>query len=144
MVNYAGNPYGLGYYISKKALTACFDVWSGMYARTDLVFKQVAMLGLRSDQAIRHDGRQALGLDGPDQEPLSRIARRDGPRDFALARAPAEESCTTRCELSPRSARCGSVNDSSLASSRAARRSTDGRGGVSRARTATDEMTRRL
>ena len=44
MVNYAGNPYGLGYYTSKKALTACFDVWADMYVGTDLVFKQV-MLG---------------------------------------------------------------------------------------------------
>jgi len=44
MVNYAGNPYGLGYYASKKALTACFEVWADMYAGTDLVFKQV-MLG---------------------------------------------------------------------------------------------------
>ena len=44
MVNYAGNPYGLGYSTSKKALTACFDVWAAMYAETDLVFKQV-MLG---------------------------------------------------------------------------------------------------
>jgi NAD(P)-dependent dehydrogenase (short-subunit alcohol dehydrogenase family) len=44
MVNYAGNPYALGYQTSKKALTACFDVWAGMYAKTDLVFKQV-MLG---------------------------------------------------------------------------------------------------
>jgi len=44
MVNYAGNPYGLGYYASKRALTACFDVWSKMYAGTDLVFQQV-MLG---------------------------------------------------------------------------------------------------
>jgi NAD(P)-dependent dehydrogenase (short-subunit alcohol dehydrogenase family) len=44
MVNYAGNPHGLGYQTSKKALTACFDVWAGMYAGTDLVFKQV-MLG---------------------------------------------------------------------------------------------------
>ena len=44
MVNYAGNPYSLGYYTSKKALTACFDVWADMYAETDLVFKQV-MLG---------------------------------------------------------------------------------------------------
>jgi len=44
MVNYAGNPYGLGYYASKRALTACFDVWARMYARTDLVFQQV-MLG---------------------------------------------------------------------------------------------------
>jgi len=44
MVNYAGNPYCLGYYTSKKALTACFDMWADMYAGTDLVFKQV-MLG---------------------------------------------------------------------------------------------------
>ena len=44
MVDYAGNPYALGYYSSKKALTACFDVWAAMYAETDLVFKQV-MLG---------------------------------------------------------------------------------------------------
>ena len=44
MVNYAGNPHGLGYYTSKKALTACFDVWADMYGQTDLVFKQV-MLG---------------------------------------------------------------------------------------------------
>ena len=44
MANYAGNPYGLGYYTSKKALTACFEVWSKMYAGTDLVFQQV-MLG---------------------------------------------------------------------------------------------------
>jgi NAD(P)-dependent dehydrogenase (short-subunit alcohol dehydrogenase family) len=44
MVNVAGNPYGLGYYASKKALTACFEVWSNMYAGTDLVFQQV-MLG---------------------------------------------------------------------------------------------------
>jgi NAD(P)-dependent dehydrogenase (short-subunit alcohol dehydrogenase family) len=44
MVNYAGNPYALGYYASKKALTACFDVWAAMYAETDLVFQQV-MLG---------------------------------------------------------------------------------------------------
>jgi NAD(P)-dependent dehydrogenase (short-subunit alcohol dehydrogenase family) len=44
MVNYAGNPYGLGYYTSKMALAACFEVWSKMYAETDLVFQQV-MLG---------------------------------------------------------------------------------------------------
>ena len=44
MVNYAGNPYGLGYHTSKRALTACFDTWVRMYAGTDLVFKQV-MLG---------------------------------------------------------------------------------------------------
>jgi NAD(P)-dependent dehydrogenase (short-subunit alcohol dehydrogenase family) len=44
MANYVGNPYGLGYYTSKKALTACFEVWSRMYAGTDLIFQQV-MLG---------------------------------------------------------------------------------------------------
>jgi NAD(P)-dependent dehydrogenase (short-subunit alcohol dehydrogenase family) len=44
MASYVGNPYGLGYYTSKKALTACFEVWSKMYAGTDLVFQQV-MLG---------------------------------------------------------------------------------------------------
>jgi NAD(P)-dependent dehydrogenase (short-subunit alcohol dehydrogenase family) len=44
MSNYVGNPYGLGYHTSKKALTACFEVWSKMYAGTDLVFQQV-MLG---------------------------------------------------------------------------------------------------
>jgi 3-oxoacyl-[acyl-carrier protein] reductase len=44
MVSYAGNPYGVGYYASKRALTACFDVWAKMYAGTDLVFQQI-MLG---------------------------------------------------------------------------------------------------
>ena len=44
LANYAGNPYGLGYRSSKKAVTACFEVWSKMYAGTDLVFQQV-MLG---------------------------------------------------------------------------------------------------
>lgn len=44
MVRYAGNPYGLGYTTSKRALTACFEVWSRMYTGTDLVFQQV-MLG---------------------------------------------------------------------------------------------------
>jgi gluconate 5-dehydrogenase len=44
MANYVGNPYGLGYHTSKRALTACFDTWSRMYAGTDLVFQQV-MLG---------------------------------------------------------------------------------------------------
>jgi len=43
MVAYAGNPHGLGYQTSKQALTACFDVWSNMYAGTDLVFKQVLL-----------------------------------------------------------------------------------------------------
>ena len=44
MAHYAGNPYGLGYFTSKRALTACFEVWSKMYSGTDLVFQQV-MLG---------------------------------------------------------------------------------------------------
>ncbi len=44
MASYVGNPYGLGYTTSKQALTACFDVWSRMYAGSDLVFQQV-MLG---------------------------------------------------------------------------------------------------
>jgi len=41
---YVGNPYGLGYHTSKRALTACFEVWSKMYAGTDLIFQSV-MLG---------------------------------------------------------------------------------------------------
>jgi NAD(P)-dependent dehydrogenase (short-subunit alcohol dehydrogenase family) len=44
MANYVGNPYGLGYTTSKQALTTCFDVWSRMYAGTELVFQRV-MLG---------------------------------------------------------------------------------------------------
>lgn len=38
-----GNPYGLGYHTSKRALTACFATWSTMYAGTDLVFQQVLL-----------------------------------------------------------------------------------------------------
>jgi NAD(P)-dependent dehydrogenase (short-subunit alcohol dehydrogenase family) len=48
MVAYAGNPYGLGYQTSKLALTTCFDVWSRMYAGTDLVFKQVILGPVRT------------------------------------------------------------------------------------------------
>lgn len=44
MASYVGNPYGLGYTTSKKAMSACFEVWAKMYAGTDLVFQQV-MLG---------------------------------------------------------------------------------------------------
>ena len=44
MANYVGNPYGLGYTTSKRALTTCFEAWAHMYAGTDLVFQQV-MLG---------------------------------------------------------------------------------------------------
>lgn len=44
MASYVGNPYGLGYHTSKKALTACFEIWSEMYSGSDLVFQQI-MLG---------------------------------------------------------------------------------------------------
>jgi len=44
MVRYVGNPYALGYTTSKQALTTCFEVWSRMYAETDLIFQRV-MLG---------------------------------------------------------------------------------------------------
>jgi NAD(P)-dependent dehydrogenase (short-subunit alcohol dehydrogenase family) len=43
MVTYAGSPYALGYQASKRALTTSFEVWSQMYAGTDLVFKQVIL-----------------------------------------------------------------------------------------------------
>jgi NAD(P)-dependent dehydrogenase (short-subunit alcohol dehydrogenase family) len=49
MVTYAGNPHGLGYATSKKALTACFEVWSRMYAGTDLLFKQVILGPVSTD-----------------------------------------------------------------------------------------------
>lgn len=48
MASYVGNPYGLGYHTSKRALTACFDVWSKMYAGTDLVFQQVELGPVRT------------------------------------------------------------------------------------------------
>jgi len=38
-----GNPYGLGYFTSKRALSACFEVWSKMYAGTDLIFQQILL-----------------------------------------------------------------------------------------------------
>lgn len=44
VASYVGNPYGLGYHTSKRALTACFDTWAKMYTDTDLIFQQV-MLG---------------------------------------------------------------------------------------------------
>jgi NAD(P)-dependent dehydrogenase (short-subunit alcohol dehydrogenase family) len=43
MANFVGNPYALGYHTSKRALTACFDVWSKMYSGTDLIFQQVLL-----------------------------------------------------------------------------------------------------
>jgi NAD(P)-dependent dehydrogenase (short-subunit alcohol dehydrogenase family) len=48
MASYVGNPYGLGYSTSKKALTACFDTWSAMYAGSDLVFQQVLLGPVRT------------------------------------------------------------------------------------------------
>jgi 3-oxoacyl-[acyl-carrier protein] reductase len=55
MVTVAGNPYGLGYFTSKRALTACFDVWSAMYAGTDLVFKQVVLGPVRTGMLTMAD-----------------------------------------------------------------------------------------
>lgn len=49
MASYVGNPYGLGYFTSKRALTACFDVWSRMYAGTDLLFQQVMLGPVRTE-----------------------------------------------------------------------------------------------
>lgn len=43
-----GNPYGLGYHTSKRALSACFATWSNMYAGTDLVFQQVLLGPVRT------------------------------------------------------------------------------------------------
>lgn len=43
MARYVGNPYGLGYSTSKRALTACFEAWSQMYSGTDLIFQQVLL-----------------------------------------------------------------------------------------------------
>jgi len=48
LASYVGNPYGLGYSTSKKALTACFDTWANMYAGTDLVFQQVLLGPVRT------------------------------------------------------------------------------------------------
>jgi NAD(P)-dependent dehydrogenase (short-subunit alcohol dehydrogenase family) len=43
MAALVGNPYGVGYHASKKALAACFATWSRMYAGTDLVFQRVVL-----------------------------------------------------------------------------------------------------
>jgi len=55
MVNYVGNPYGLGYTTSKQALTTCFDVWSRMYAGTDLVFQRVMLGPVRTAMYTMHE-----------------------------------------------------------------------------------------
>jgi NAD(P)-dependent dehydrogenase (short-subunit alcohol dehydrogenase family) len=84
MVSHAGNPYGLGYQTSKKALTTCFDVWSHMYAGTDLVFKQVilgpvdtSMYTMDEDLPrwiVRIKGLSSASLDGTVRV-ISRFAR---------------------------------------------------------------------
>jgi NAD(P)-dependent dehydrogenase (short-subunit alcohol dehydrogenase family) len=43
MAGVVGNPYGLGYHTSKKALSACFATWARMYEGTDLLFQQVVL-----------------------------------------------------------------------------------------------------
>lgn len=43
LARYVGNPYALGYLTSKRALSACFEVWARVYAGTDLVFQQVLL-----------------------------------------------------------------------------------------------------
>jgi NAD(P)-dependent dehydrogenase (short-subunit alcohol dehydrogenase family) len=55
MASYVGNPYGLGYHTSKKALAASFDVWSRMYSETDLVFQQVLLGPIRTGMFTMSD-----------------------------------------------------------------------------------------
>lgn len=55
MAKYVGNPYGLGYTTSKQALTTCFDVWSRMYAGTDLVFQRVMLGPVRTAMYTMHE-----------------------------------------------------------------------------------------
>jgi NAD(P)-dependent dehydrogenase (short-subunit alcohol dehydrogenase family) len=55
MVNYVGNPYGLGYTTSKQALASCFEAWSRMYAGTDLVFQRVMLGPVRTEMYTMHD-----------------------------------------------------------------------------------------
>lgn len=55
MANYVGNPYGLGYHTSKRALTTCFEVWSRMYAGTDLVFQRVMLGPVQTAIYTMHD-----------------------------------------------------------------------------------------
>jgi NAD(P)-dependent dehydrogenase (short-subunit alcohol dehydrogenase family) len=56
MANYVGNPYGLGYTTSKRAVTTCFETWRRMYAGTDLVF-QLVMLGPVRTAIFTMEGR---------------------------------------------------------------------------------------
>ena len=55
MANYVGNPYGLGYHTSKRALTTCFEVWSRMYAGTDLIFQRVMLGPVQTAIYTMHD-----------------------------------------------------------------------------------------
>jgi NAD(P)-dependent dehydrogenase (short-subunit alcohol dehydrogenase family) len=55
MASYVGNPYGLGYTTSKQALNTCFEVWSRMYAGTDLVFQRVMLGPVATDMFAMHD-----------------------------------------------------------------------------------------
>jgi len=54
MANYVGNPYGLGYTTSKRALTSCWRVWESMYAGTDLVFQRVMLGPVHTGIATMH------------------------------------------------------------------------------------------
>ena len=89
MVSYAGNPYGLGYQTSKKALTACFDVWS-QHVRGDGPGFQAGHPGARPDLDL-YDGPQAPPMDGPYQGSLFGVAEGNGPRHLPVcANAPEE------------------------------------------------------
>jgi len=84
MASYVGNPYGLGYYTSKKALSACFDVWAKMYSGTDLIFQQVMLGPVRTEIYTMADqfptwmvwlkDRFSAGLDGT-VSAISRFAK---------------------------------------------------------------------
>ena len=134
MVNYAANPYGLGYHASKKALTACFDVWARMYAETDLVFKQV-MLGPVHTGIYTMADRLPGWTMGSRAWPPHRWTTRSA--QFQASRPPARESSSTPGGRSRPSARCGSVSDSFPGFSRGARRWTENHGAANRARTGT-------
>jgi NAD(P)-dependent dehydrogenase (short-subunit alcohol dehydrogenase family) len=81
MANYVGNPYGLGYSTSKRALTSCFDAWSQMYRGTDLVFQQVMLGPVRSSIKTMDDrmspwvGRTREIFSGNLEETVRAIAR---------------------------------------------------------------------
>jgi NAD(P)-dependent dehydrogenase (short-subunit alcohol dehydrogenase family) len=88
MVNYAGNPYGLGYQTSKKALTACFEVWAAMYARTDLVFQQVMLGPVPTAIDTTTDGLPAFVAHGRRLLSASPTATAEAIARFATTRKP--------------------------------------------------------